>query len=791
MRFGRTPSFGYLLRHLLWIVCLSTSMAHAADKVLDVSRVGDSPVVLTEYFSVLEDHGKQLTLADVRRDEVSDRFTASTSHGQALVFGVTPSAVWLRLSLINTADRPLNRMLEIAHFELAGDVRFFYQKPDKTYARIESGFLKAFDDRPYKHRFYVYPLTMEAHASQVVYVRLESEKTLSVPGRLWTPEAFHAYERKDYAGQSLYFGMVFAMVAFNLLLFAVLGDPNYLIYVAFVTATSLSLASDNGIATEFLWGNWPGWANVAGMVGYCISVTLLLIFMRRLVPVRSLLPRVDHLLKAIMVTLLAEGAGIAISYPTFIVPTQLTLAFSAVVILFTAITCSVKGDRSALFFTTAFAPLCITGVVSVLSHLGVLPSSFFTDAGMQIGSALEMIMLSLLLADKVNQARRDRAQAQSHALNVERQLVETLRSSERVLEERVAQRTTDLETSLQHLRSAQTQLIQSEKMASLGQLVANVAHEINSPIGAVRSSGKHIAEALDEALENLPKLSVVLQPDSRVLFMKLLGESKKPLPLMSTREERALIKSVTAQLEGLGIADPRGKAEVLVQLKAHGCIEDYLPLLQHPDADFMLRTAQGVGSIIDSTTNINMAVDRVSKIVFALRSYSRVDCSGERVPANLEDGMETVLTIYQNQIRQGVELVRDYEKLPPLTCLPDELNQVWTNLIHNALQAMNNEGTLTISIRRVGAEAEVSVSDTGCGIPEAIRDKIFEPFFTTKPVGEGSGLGLDIVKKIIDKHQGRIGVRSTVGVGTTFSVYLPLSPDCGASVGGVVSPDTR
>jgi signal transduction histidine kinase len=108
-------------------------------------------------------------------------------------------------------------------------------------------------------------------------------------------------------------------------------------------------------------------------------------------------------------------------------------------------------------------------------------------------------------------------------------------------------------------------------------------------------------------------------------------------------------------------------------------------------------------------------------------------------------------------------------------CLPDELNQVWTNLVHNALQAMDHKGTLTVGLHRDGGDAVVSVADTGCGIPEDIRARIFDAFFTTKPAGEGTGLGLDIVRKIIDKHQGRIEVESEVGRGSTFTVRLPIA----------------
>ena len=142
-----------------------------------------------------------------------------------------------------------------------------------------------------------------------------------------------------------------------------------------------------------------------------------------------------------------------------------------------------------------------------------------------------------------------------------------------------------------------------------------------------------------------------------------------------------------------------------------------------------------------------------------------------------------MLTIYQNQIKQGIELVRRFDELPLVPCLPDEINQVWTNLIHNALQAMGRTGTLTIGLRQEAGNALISVGDTGCGIPPELRDRIFDPFFTTKPAGEGTGLGLEIVRKIVEKHGGRIAVDSEVGRGSTFTVSLPIAGV--ASVAGV------
>ncbi|MCV2358897.1 GAF domain-containing protein [Paucibacter sp. TC2R-5] len=323
---------------------------------------------------------------------------------------------------------------------------------------------------------------------------------------------------------------------------------------------------------------------------------------------------------------------------------------------------------------------------------------------------------------------------------------------------------------------AQAQLIQSEKLASLGQLVANVAHEINTPIGAIKSSGATMVESLSDTLAALPPLLQMLDASSQALFGDLIEQASRTSPLLSSREERAVVKGLTAALEQAGLADARALAAMLGQMGLTTVPEALLPLLRHPLRERILQAVQGASTVVRSASNINTAVERVAKIVFALKSFSRVDNSGELRPTDLVESIETVLTIYQHQLQQGCGLIRRYEPdLPLLPCLPDELNQVWTNLIHNALQAMQHRGVLTISIGREDEALVVSVGDTGCGIPEAIRSRIFEPFFTTKPAGEGSGLGLDIVKKIVEKHRGRIEVQSEAGVGTRFSVILPLA----------------
>ncbi len=332
----------------------------------------------------------------------------------------------------------------------------------------------------------------------------------------------------------------------------------------------------------------------------------------------------------------------------------------------------------------------------------------------------------------------------------------------------------ELSTTLQQLKTTQTQLIQSEKMALLGQLIAGIGHEINNPLGAIRASIENISDFLNQSLENLPKVFQQLSPEHQQLFLVLLYKAIQRNMLFSSKEKRQFKKTLTRQLESLEIAKPESVADTLVDLGIYDEVELILPLLIHPNSQMILNTMYQIVGLKKSTKTISTATDRAAKIVFALKSYARYDTTGEKVQTNITDGIETVLTLYHNQIKQGVEVIRNYADLPLILCYPDELNQVWTNLIHNSLQAMNNKGTLSIDVAKQDTRILIGITDSGNGIAPEIKQKIFEPFFTTKPAGEGSGLGLDIVKKIIDKHQGTIDVESEIGK-TTFTVSLPIN----------------
>jgi signal transduction histidine kinase len=333
----------------------------------------------------------------------------------------------------------------------------------------------------------------------------------------------------------------------------------------------------------------------------------------------------------------------------------------------------------------------------------------------------------------------------------------------------------ELLNALQQLKATQEELILSEKMAALGQLVAGVAHEINTPLGAINSSVRNIDNFWKNNLEQLPKFFQELSPERQLDFFALLQKSRQQEMMLSTREQRQIKKALTEQVKSYGVENEAEIANMLVNLGVYEEPERFLPLFSELDSQDILRTAYQFGSVQTSIRTIITAVERAAKVVFALKTYARYDQTGEKVEANIIEGIETILTLYHSQTKLGVEVIRNFDRsMPTFRCYPDELNQVWTNLIHNALQAMDNTGTLTIDVMQQDNRASVKITDTGKGISPEIMPKIFQPFFTTKSSGEGSGLGLDIVKKIIEKHQGQIEVESVPGK-TTFTVFLPIN----------------
>lgn len=322
------------------------------------------------------------------------------------------------------------------------------------------------------------------------------------------------------------------------------------------------------------------------------------------------------------------------------------------------------------------------------------------------------------------------------------------------------------------LATSQQALVQSEKMAALGQLVAGVAHELNTPLGAIRASVDNLANAAEGAIGELPRVLQSSSDSERAAVFSMLDCASSFAVPTTSREERQARRVLRKALEEQGVTGAAAAADLLVDMGLTAISDEMLPLLTSARSKELLNVAHSLVSLRRSAANIRLAAERSSKMVFALKSYAHPGADGASTRASLADNLDTVLMLYHNQIKRGVEVTRTYSGDTVVEGVHDQLNQVWTNLIHNALQAMDYRGALIVEAVDEGDSVRVSIKDDGPGISEDVQARVFEPFFTTKAVGEGSGLGLSICRDIVQKHQGAMSFETGPGC-TVFRVRLP------------------
>ena len=330
-----------------------------------------------------------------------------------------------------------------------------------------------------------------------------------------------------------------------------------------------------------------------------------------------------------------------------------------------------------------------------------------------------------------------------------------------------------LQEAYDRLKESQAQIIQSEKMAALGMLLASVAHEINNPLGAIINSNTIDIISFNKIIELLPTVSRYFEYNRELAF-NFIKEATKTNNFLSSSEKRVIKNEMQSNLEGNISGDIHTTVQKLIDIGITDNYKQYIPLLNSEYGLELLELTYTISLICQGQSIIEEGTGKTTTIVSALRDYVHSGNSKEKIKANINHTIQTVLTLFGNQIRHGIDLKLDLQEIPLIQCYPQELNQVWTNLIQNALHAMEEDGILAISSKLIENNIRVSISDNGCGIPEEIKEKIFEPLFTTKPPGVGSGIGLDIVKNILQQHNGNISVDSSPGEGATFIVTIPI-----------------
>lgn len=330
------------------------------------------------------------------------------------------------------------------------------------------------------------------------------------------------------------------------------------------------------------------------------------------------------------------------------------------------------------------------------------------------------------------------------------------------------------------LRKTQEKLVVNEKMAALGNLIAGIAHEINTPLGIIKSSSENIQHMQSRILnEHIDTMHDISEGDNQTI-KKLVETANENKDILSSREQRRYRREFARKFEevnrpedALDLADSLVDMNVVSNVDwifAHAKLDD--EYIQVDNFKTLIKIAFDFAITHKNIQNIIMAVERSSKIVYAMKKYIHQDYSEEKVLTDVAEGIEIVLTIYQSQLKHNIELNKNIKSVDKIMAYPNELNQIWTNFIHNSLQAMDYEGIIGIVVDEDSDNLIIKFNDNGPGIPEEIQERVFEAFFTTKKAGEGSGMGLDICKRIVEKHGGDISVESEPGH-TEFTVTLP------------------
>lgn len=336
------------------------------------------------------------------------------------------------------------------------------------------------------------------------------------------------------------------------------------------------------------------------------------------------------------------------------------------------------------------------------------------------------------------------------------------------------------QTIVARLRSTQSLFRQSEKMAQLGTLSAGLAHELNNPASSVARSAHQIKDAVNSLLEaqtEIARTKFNETEDSEItklIEIAIQNASKPPDMNAITRSDKEY--EIEEFLNERGIDESWEYAPILVNLNLDH--EQLVPLASTFDGEKFAVIVSYLGKVYNVYNllyEVGLGAERVSSIVKALKDYAYLDQApvGE---IDLHEGIDNTLLILRNKLKYGINVIKDYdEQIPKVEAYGSELNQVWTNLIDNAADAMDGKGELILRTKLIGEWIQVDIQDNGPGMTEEVREKIFTPFFTTKPPGKGTGLGLDISYNIIvNKHRGDIKVISQPGM-TIFRVFLPVN----------------
>ncbi|MDB5230573.1 MAG: hypothetical protein JWN76_1378 [Chitinophagaceae bacterium] len=638
-------------------------------------------------------------------------------------FGLTNSFYWLKLEVINHyADS--NLLLKIQNAFINGEIYQITGGSVTGKQHIEE--TSVINKRPFKTQYVLFSLKIPAEGTGTYFLKVSGNNVLDLPLNIAPQTTILNAISLDQLFFGIYFGIILVMFFYNGFIYLTVKDNNYLYYVFYILTVGITQACLKGYAGKFVWPS-NEWLLVQGPnLAIAASGIFSILFVFNFLHLKQYLPKLYMALSGIIAV---YGIAIILTVINKDIEAQKLMqviaGIGAVLIFISGIIVYRKGFKPALYFNISWFFFVTSVIVYILKDAGVLPYNNFTSNVILIGSAIEVTLLSFALADKINTYKKEKEQSQAEALRALRENERLIKEQNIFLEKKVAERTEELEGALSNLKDTQAQLVSAEKMASLGQLTAGIAHEINNPINFVKSNIKPLKLDIQDLVEIINSYGELHNSDISVMPQKL---------------------------------------KEIDQLK------------QQIDVEFVKQ------ELTNLIKGIEEGAERTAEIVRGLRTFSRLDESDIKV-ANFHDGLDSTLVLLKNNIPKYIDIKKDYRSKGIIECFPGKLNQVFMNVLNNAIHAISGKTEIkskefiTITTRDIADEhaVEITIADTGTGMSDEVKNKIFEPFFTTKDVGEGTGLGLAIVFKIVEQHNGKIAVNSVEGKGTEFVLTLPLS----------------
>ncbi len=564
------------------------------------------------------------------------------------------------------------------------------------------------------------------------YMRAWSGKQLLLPVRIESAEKilFDGHIRDVLF--AIYLGIVMSLLLYNLFLFFSVKDINYLHYVLFIVAIGGTQLVLNGYDRVFNLVSIPWVSLRMTHIFGILSGVLTILFSRNFLHLKTKAPFYHKLFGWLYIPYLVASFLLILGFYNSSYDLINFSALSIILLIPVSIKVWRSGDVSAGYFLVGWLVFIIAVVIFALKDFGLIPYNEATIYALPMGSAIELVVLSLALGSRINQLKKDRQLANEKELRTSLLNEKIQREQNAKLELNVEERTSELtktneslSETLQDLRSTQEQLIQSEKLASIGQLTAGIAHELNNPINYVSSSAVSLKRDFIDVKEIL-SLIVNLDPKSESLSDSIEAVKIKLLEL----DIAFTVTEIDELLEG---------------------VED--------------------------------GAQRTAEIVRGLRIFSRMDGIQE-IKANINELLSSTLIILRSNLKLVVDVDVDLsDNLPKINCQPGKLNQVFMNIITNAAHATietnlkRSERSVKVSTRVVTVDnaemIQVEISDNGIGMSKQTQSQIFIPFFTTKDVGKGTGLGLSIVQGILEDHNAKVEISSVMGEGTVFILSFP------------------